>query len=194
MAGNTCYRNMRSGQNIFSVVCRIKSRLPSRSCCMAYFTIGRYTNFSVTWIGRCIKICLMTSNAGSWSIDISAFMTRSTSYRNMSTCERINCGMIESGRNPGALRMAGFAGFRKQRSGMIGLCSLVEVICVTPGASVWSRCIIPFVTIVAGFRNMSSGQHIIGIMRWKCSRFPSRIGGMTNGTIIGYIIGRVFWI
>ena len=67
---------------------------------------------------------------------------------------------------------------------MIGIGGLVVVCEVATGTISW--CISVVAVLVAGRTgktNMGTGQHIIGVVRAKCSRAPSGVSSMAGSTI-----------
>jgi len=163
-----------------------RGRLPARIGGMAGYTFVRYPYSRMIRIGGLAVIPLVASLAGIRSIGVPACMTLGAiGDGSMGPGKRVYRVMIESGRDPGVLRMAGLARGRKLRCHMVRACGLVVCIRMTTETGVRRVDIVPLVTGATVVRNIQMGTlyHVIVVMNRECGRLPAWVGGMATGTI-----------
>jgi len=183
LVGDGC---MRTCKNIIVVVNRECGRLPARIGGMAGNTLVGYPYSRMIRIGGLAVISLVAPLAGIWSVGVPACMTLgAVGNGSMGTCKRVYRVMIESGWNPGILRMACLARGRKLRRHMVRARCLIVSISMAPVTGVRRIDIVSLVTggAIVSHIQMGSLDYVVVVVNRKCGRLPARVDGMAYRAI-----------
>ena len=165
---------------------------------MAGCAYGWNIDGNVVRVGRLVVIRHVTTVACIRGVGVISLVTGKAiaRYGCVSAGQRVYGAVIKCGGTPCGLRMTGFAGSRELGCNVIGICSLIVLLCMTAITNIGCIIVIPFVAAVTIISDlyMSSLDDKIIVMDRECSRFPVWQGSMAGRTFLWNIDRIVIWI